>query len=214
MREFPLRTWYSSSSAWYYHQPGRDRHINATRRFYRQIDRDLRELCHLLHEAGIITTPSCSGHWHERSHFENIWDSLKRQEHLIKTTGLDVTESESGRTHRFRSTEYHLPWSRLAEFYDQTVRQQSSGYIGVLIPRHRVDLCCRLHRQPYRTKRARIAFDGQLSCILDGSLFAIGVEAPDAGTNTSEWKAITEHVRDLLRHADREPANWKSHLWR
>src|SRR5512146_1091716 len=89
-REFAIRKWFYSSPLWYYHRAGTTDEIRADRRFYRLVDPDLRELCRILLDAGLRTTPSCQGHFYPRERFERIWDELQREQPLITGEGLEV----------------------------------------------------------------------------------------------------------------------------
>lgn len=197
-REFALRRWFYASPLWYYHGQGINNELNLDQTFYQRVDPDLRDLCKLLHAAGVRTTPSCQGHFYGREHFEKTWDELEREEALIQTSGLPVKDCETDEALIFRTSSYQLPWPRFADFYDQVVVDQTKGYLGILVPRHWHELCCRLHNDQYRTPRSRISFDGELSCLLDGSLFDITVVARNPHERRQEWNAITTRMANLL----------------
>ena len=193
-----IRKWYSASPLWHFHRRAFPGEIETSRRFYHAVDPDLLELCRLLHREGIHTTPSCQGHFHSRSHFEEVWEELRREQRLIQTVGLPVTDSESGREFLFRASKFELPWATFDEFHQQASSRQREGFLGILLPRDRHALVSKLHRHPFRSRRAFIAFDGGLSCLLGGSLFYATVLANDPEECSRSWRAITEHVKSLL----------------
>lgn len=197
-RELAIRKWYSASPLWHYHQRGFPGDFRCDRALYQRIDPELRPICRLLHKAGIATTPSCQGHFHDRHHFQGVWDALEREESLIRSRGLIVQDSTTGREYLFRAGTYQLPWSSFPQFYEQVALQQSEGCLGILVPRDRVSVVCQMHNRPFRTGRAFIRFDGDLSCILGGSLFAATVQSRDPGDCTAQWKAVADYLREVV----------------
>jgi hypothetical protein len=198
-----IRRWYYADPLWYYHRLGTATELNTNRKFYQLIDPELRDLCRLLHEAHVHTTPSCQGHFYDHDHYEGVWELMQREAHAIRTTGLQVTECESGKRYVFYYPAFHIAWPDFAHFYSEAGRNQTQGYLGVLLPRDRHDLICKLHNKPYRSARASIKFDGELSCLLGGSLFAATVKPNDPADRAQQWKAITTYFRELL--ADKTP---------
>ena len=57
-RLFPLRKWYYANPLWYYHAPAFEHPLRTDQKFFKLVDPALRELCHVLLEAGLCTTPS------------------------------------------------------------------------------------------------------------------------------------------------------------
>src|SRR4051812_37377333 len=110
-RRWPVSKWFYANPLWYYHRPGTDEEINATRKFYQLVDPDLRQLCHLLNSAGLRTCPSCQGHFYERNRFENIWTELTREQDEIRDGGLVVKDSETDKEFLFKDKNYALPWN-------------------------------------------------------------------------------------------------------
>jgi hypothetical protein len=198
-REMAIRRWYYANPLWYYHRLGTATELNTNSKFYQLIDPDLRDLCRMLHEAHIHTTPSCQGHFYGHDHYEGVWELMNREAHAIRTTGLPITECESGRRYLFYYPAFHISWPDFASFYGEAGRYQTQGYLGVLLSRDRHDLICKLHNKPFRSSRASIKFDGELSCMLGGSLFAATVQPRDPDERDRQWRAITDYFRDLLQ---------------
>ena len=195
--EFALHKWFYSSPLWYYHQPGTTHGIRANPKFYRLVDPDLRELCRILLEAGLHTTPSCQGHFYPRERFERIWDELQREARLITGEGLKVKDSETDRTHLFRDPGYQLPWSGFREFYREASSQQSHGYLGVMVPADSPVLD-RLRSEPYSSLRGRILYDDELTALLRMPLFNIYVDPSTPEERSREWMAITRYLKSIL----------------
>src|ERR1043165_1765844 len=86
-RQWPVSKWFYANELWYYHRLGTDEEVVTGRKFYKLVDEDLRELCHVLPEAGLQTTPSCQGHFCDRSCFEKIWQELVREAVAIRGEG-------------------------------------------------------------------------------------------------------------------------------
>jgi hypothetical protein len=197
-REWPLRKWYYANPHWYYHRKGSDGEIVANPKFYQLVDPDLRAVCHLLNTAGLQTTPSCQGHFFERSRFQTIWEVLWREESLIRDHGLVVKDSETDREALFQEAGYQVPWKSFDEFFEQAGDHQGTGYLGILIPSDRRDLAERF-RQPYRSDAAKLSENQELGRRLGGELFQLLVRTRGAAERSEEWRRFTEWVRDLLK---------------
>jgi len=197
-REWPLCKWYYANPHWYYSRRGNAGEIVANRRFYQLVDPDLRPVCHLLNTAGLQTTPSCQGHFFERSRFETIWAVLSREQDLIRTGGLIVKDSETDREALFQDPQYQLPWNDFDAFYAQAGEHQGTGYLGILVPPERIDLADRF-RQNYRTEAAELSEDRELGDELGGQMFQLKLRTTGPAQRSEEWRRFTEWVRDLLK---------------
>lgn len=197
-RAFAVHKWFYANPLWYYHRLGTTEEIRAGRTFYRLVDPDLRELCKLLLDAGLHTTPSCQGHFYPRERFERTWDELQREAESIMGPGLEVRDSETGRAYLFRDPDYALPWPDFSWFYQQASGHQNHGYLGVMIPADS-PLIDRLRDDSYRTDRARIVFDPELSEALGTPLFNIHVDPATPEERSREWMAITRYMKAGLR---------------
>ena len=139
-RQWPVSKWFYANELWYYHRLGTDEEVVAGRKFYRLVDDDLRELCHMLNEAGLHTTPSCQGHFYERQRFEHVWEVLTRERDLIRGDGLIVKDSETDRELLFKQNDYSLEWENIDAFFAAAAAHQGTGYLGVLVPHDRDDV--------------------------------------------------------------------------
>src|SRR2546422_11748574 len=72
-RQWPVSKWFYANELWYYHRLGTDEEVVAGRKFYRLVDEDFRERCHMLNAAGLLTKRECHGHFYEKKRFEFIW---------------------------------------------------------------------------------------------------------------------------------------------
>jgi hypothetical protein len=198
-RRWAVSRWFYANPIWYYHRPSTGHEIDTRGRFYQLVDPELRELCRLVNDAGILTTPSCQGHSYPRERFERIWDELKREEEPIRTDGLEVKDSENQQPFLFRNPDYRLPWRSFREFYDQAAAHQNVGYLGLLIPHERASFICLLETEKYQSVSAAIARDNELSDRLHNVVFNISVDAVDPQARTIEWVNLTEYVRGLLQ---------------
>jgi hypothetical protein len=202
-RQWVLRKWFYASPLWFYHRAGTLEELNTNRTFYRLVDEDLRELCRILNEAGLHTTPSCQGHVYGREHFRNVWDELRNEEPLIQRPGLLVKDSETDQPYLFREPGYHLPWPDFENFHAEAAAHQSQGYLGVLITSERDQLRSLLQRDRYSTERSSICFDAELSTKLNVALFNMMVEAREPVERRREWAALTAYIANLLNRVDR-----------
>jgi hypothetical protein len=201
-REMAIRKWYSASSCWYYHRRALPGEHESSRRFYQLVDPQLRNICRLLHRNGIHTTPSCQGHFHDREHYQKIWESLEREEQLIRAQGVVVRDSGGGREFVFRACTYELPWPNFEQYYSLVAVEQTQGFLGILLPRNRHAVVCELHNRPFRAKRAWIRFDGELSCLLGASVFGATVQPHDPNDRDRLWEAVGDYLHEILHTAD------------
>jgi hypothetical protein len=197
VREFPLRKWYYADPLWYYHVPALEHRLTDDPQFYAKVDPPLRALCRLLLEAGLCTTPSCSGHFYPRERFERIWSGLARDAEAIRGEGLRVKDSETEAAALFRDSEYCLPWQSADDFYAKAGSEQNHGYLGIAIPVERSRLIERLRRDAYAEAAASIRFDDELTRLLGQPLFGVYVRTHAQDECDAVWARVTEYF-DLV----------------
>ena len=197
-RMWAVSRWFYANPIWYYHRLSAAHEICAGGKFYQLVDEELRELCRLLNEAGVRTTPSCQGHTYPKERFERIWEELKREEGPIRREGLVVKDCENDRPYVFREEGYRVPWESFEEFYREAGAHQNVGYLGVVLPPGLEGLERRMSEDGYETAGLRVTRDDELGRMLGGVLMNVQVEAPDPPTRTREWAEFTGYVRDLL----------------
>jgi len=190
-RQWAVSKWFYANYLWYYHRLGTDEEVRTGRNFYKLVDEQLRELCHLLHEAGVHTTPSCQGHFYKKEHFEKVWEELTREAALIRNLGLKVTDSETQKDFLFLDWQYGLPWETFETFHDQAGAQQGVGYLGMIVPSEREDLRDRMEAATFCDSTAEITHDRILSRLLHGEVYNIFVRAAGPGERDRKWKMIT-----------------------
>ena len=162
------------------------------------MDPDLRDVCKLLHDVGIRTTPSCAGHSYPRDRFERIWEELKREEGPIRGDGLQVKDSENQKAYLFRDPDYSVPWSSFEDFYREAGAHQNVGYLGILIPPELDAVARRLREDAYRTRLTKLSAEEETGRILGSPLFGVCVTAVDAQQRAAEWRRFTDYVRSTL----------------
>jgi hypothetical protein len=200
-REWAVSRWFYADPVWYYYRRSTAHEICPGGRFYQLVDPELREVCRLLHEAGVGTTPSCQGHSYPRERFERIWEELKREEGPIRGEGLVVKDSESQKEYLFRDAAYRLPWGSFEEFYEAAGTHQNLGYLGVIVPEEMPALAERLAEDGYRTDVTRVEEEPEVGRLLGGRLFGIHVNADDPHFRSAEWRALTEYVGRTLERS-------------
>jgi hypothetical protein len=200
------KRWFYASPIWFYHRRRRrDEPLVANRRFYELVDPDLRELCHLFLRHGLVTTPSCQGHFYERPRFERIWDELSMEiEQIRGKEGLVVTDCETDRKYRFRDENFELPWKDKDAFCAEAMAHQATGYLGSLVPPERQELIDRLERAAYENEKARFMREEQLSRELNATFFAFTIHADDPTERMELWRIATERIKRVL---DEQPVS-------
>ncbi len=197
--QWATRKWFDAEPLWYYHRAGTDEEIVANRKFYQLVDPDLRELCRLLNDHGLHTTPSCQGHFYPRDRFERIWEQLTREAPRIAGEGLVVKDSETDRQFLFRESGFVLPWDSFDSFYAQAADHQGTGYLGIVVPEDRPGLISQLCGLSGKRGIISMGFDERISQALDGRLYNIVVRPANDDERIRGWSQIT-HDFDLLLH--------------
>ena len=197
-REWAVSRWFYADPIWYYYRRSTSHEICPGGRFYQLVDPELREVCRLLHEAGIGTTPSCQGHSYPRERFERIWNELKREEDPIRGDGLVVKDSESQKEFVFREPTYRVPWGSFDEFYKAAGTHQNLGYLGLIVPTELGELAEWLAADGHCTDVTRVEEEPEVGRLLGGRLFGIHVNAEDPARRGDEWRAVTEYIRETL----------------
>jgi hypothetical protein len=170
---------------WYYFVRRRNTNTIANDRFLKSVDRPVRPLVRWLHERGIKTTPSCSGHHMAERSLEKIYEDLKRDGREIRNTGLRLMDIETGEIVLYRNPAYSLPWTR-REFLRKAVVYQRRGVLGMrLASRKPILEQIRAARIPGVTLRDR---DGVLFVFTDS----------DTGDNRRTWKRVTRRIKAVL----------------
>lgn len=195
---FPLRRWFYHQPLWYYHMPARVHRLAPDRRFYARLDAPLQELCRVVLAAGLLTTPSCAGHFYPRGRFARIWDRLRVERDRIRTIGLLVRDSESHEPRIFAERDYELPWPDFAVFYAAAGGQQSRGFLGIVAPNERRAVVRRIAADGFATAAVRVAFDAQLSEALGQATLGIDVVSRCPAERDAAWADVTEYLRGRL----------------
>lgn len=193
--DFARRQWFSASPRWYYHRPGRPRPQRLRAGFYELIDPSLREPCLMLHKAGLGTLPSCEGHFHERRYFQEVWETLCREEAAIRKGGLLVEDSESNEQVLFQNADYALPWRNFAEFHDDLTRTQPGGYLGVELQGQHRHIARELNRYRYQEAEASIALERPRPGFWIAAAY-VDPATPESGQKA--WRRVATYFRHLL----------------
>lgn len=199
--QWAFRRWFYGAARWYYHAPGVNHRTRRDDRFYGLIDLHLRSICRMLHETGLRTTASCEGHFHERSHYEEAWDQLQRERDRITGPGLIVHDAETDLPHLVRDEQYALPWENEQAFCDQAQRQQSQGFLGMVVPQSKPALARQLNLERYRTPFASIVPDRKLGATFGGWGFAIAVKSDSPSQQAAQWHRIHEYLDAAIRES-------------
>lgn len=192
------RRWFYANPIWYYHRKSAAHEIRPSGRFYQLVDPDLRDVCRLLNDAGLYTTPSCQGHDYPRQRFDQIWQELQHEAPAIRGDGLIVRDCENERPYLFRRAGWQVPWPSFDAFFGEAAARQCEGYLGIVVPPSHASFEAAFRRDAYRTRRSALAVD-DAGEDLGGTLFGIHVKAPDEAERSREWQRFTRYVDDVLK---------------
>ena len=123
--------WYKSEhTPWYFHEYTDKVNVLSTgENFIESVDIILRPLVQILHSKNIRTTPSCSGHFYVKEHYDEIFSKLHLQAKLIREKGVEFTNVETGEKRFYHNPEYLLCYNR-EEFIDIVSDYSKRGIIG------------------------------------------------------------------------------------
>ena len=133
--EFHKHRWLLPSGGnWYYKLKDlRPCTIPKNPEFTNTLDSELKSLVSFLHSKRIPTTPSCAGHFRPDEEWSEVFDSLQKQESVIKTEGLHMQDPEDGRKFTLRNSDYQLPWTKDA-FVERAKEHAKFGVLGIYDP--------------------------------------------------------------------------------
>lgn len=200
-KHFARRRWYHASNLWYYHRPGPPPKLQLDRQFYELIDPDLRDLCRRLHERGISTAPSCSGHFHKAAYLVDVWDQLQREAEQIRTTGLVVQDCETKEDVLFRNPTHQLPWDMFRDFQEDLRTSQKGGYLGVIFRNDTEGVREQFTHDDLFESNA--AYEAEEPDTTGDWILHIMVDAPTPDALTHQWNEVTRHLNQLLHTAHR-----------
>jgi hypothetical protein len=172
---------------WYYFGESLSRPAAASRDLIQTVDRALRELVIFLQEAGIRTTPSCSGHDHSPRHYSRIYDALDADADEIRGPGLWMRDVESGERYSFQRADYRLPWNKPG-FIEKALQYQLQGVIGFKLGRPDTPRVRRL---------LSVDMPGVSVKRQDGTLI-IRTDASRDGDCASLWKKVTREMKKII----------------
>jgi len=168
---------------WYYFMKKENKNIVYDNNFLKTVDKPLRKLVKFLHQRGIRTTPSCSGHHISERNLEKIYDSLEKDKEIIRTCGLKLRDVETGKIYELKDRNYSLPWGR-EEFIEKVSTYQQKGVIGLRFKK--------LRNAKALVLNSRI--DGVTIEERDGIVF-IFTNEDNKGDNRRTWREITRMVK-------------------
>lgn len=130
---FHKGVWLNNKSIpWYFfHQTNRNYEIPKNQDFYKTLDKPLKMVTKLLHNNGIPTTPSCSGHIKSENFYKDVYKSLKNAERKIRNDYMIFTDVENGKNYLYKNKNYKLPWSE-EDFLKKIKEYQKIGVIGLV----------------------------------------------------------------------------------
>lgn len=105
--------------------------IPSSDNFYSTLDEGLKDLVKYLHEKGIPTTPSCTGHIQNEKKYLEIFDSLSNISKIIKDKGITLSNPETSKKIFYKNPKFSLPFSR-DEFLEKINEYQKWGVLGMV----------------------------------------------------------------------------------
>lgn len=186
--QFHLGIWLVSveNPCWYYFMKRKNTNIISNDSFLESVDPPLQKLVQFLHEQGIRTTPSCSGHYKNIGEYKEIYAALRNDLQKIQHHGLALKDIETGRIYFYRNKHYRLPWVE-SIFIRQVMSYQQRGIIGIRL-KNRVKI-----------KQKILALDEQGICTMEKDhIIMILVEQENREKNLAAWNKITRKIQEII----------------
>jgi hypothetical protein len=120
-------------NSWYYFQPSkREFDTKLPKEFYSTLDEKFKGIVPYLHQKGIPTTPSCTGHFKNNSTFKKVYSNLEKHKSEINNNGLLLQNPETGEFLKYYNPTYSLPWDE-NQFVEKCSEYQKRGCLGLII---------------------------------------------------------------------------------
>jgi hypothetical protein len=186
--EFHKVAWLRSVErpSWYYYKKQKPHQVILNKDFLASVDEPLQELVGHLHQRGIKTTPSCSGHHIKDRNLEKIFSNLKEDEALITTCGIQMMDVESGELEHFKDKNYGLPWGKY-DFVKELSEYQHKGVLGM-----------KIEDEMLKSYMKELQFNGVRVKENDGIIFVFTNE-DNAFDIRAIWKAITHEIKLFVK---------------
>jgi len=145
---FHLYSWLqpqNSSDSWFYSLPSvRILKFPSHSNFYSTLDPGLAAAVKHLHQKGISTTPSCTGHFHPEETYKKIWQGIESTCDQIRKSGVCFLDPETGREHTCYDPHFQIPCTH-ENFIHQALQQGHQGVLGMFDPDSQI--CLRLRQE-------------------------------------------------------------------
>lgn len=155
----------------------------------------------MLHRRGIGTAPSCSGHFHKKAYFVEVWDQLQREADEIRSTGLVVQDCETEESLLFRNPSHQLPWELFPVFREQLRDSQKGGYLGVVFRNDTQGIREQFTHDNLFASNA--TYEAEEPDAHGNWILHIMVDAPTPEALTHQWNQVTHHLNQMLHTAHR-----------
>ncbi len=171
--------------SWYYFMKMKNTNDISNEDFPGSVDAPLKELVSFLHQLGIKTTPSCSGHHRSEKNFEKIYDALEKDEEEIRNEGLELKDIETGEIYSYKNERYILPWKR-KYFLDKVLKYQEKGVLGIRCGDAQKEKILQLHIP-------------HVKIVEKDSIIFIHTNENSTEEIAARWKLITEEIKSIFK---------------
>jgi hypothetical protein len=172
--------------SWYYFKKKLNRNRITNADFINSVDGPLKELVLFLHQRGIKTTPSCSGHHISERNLEKIFDELEEDRSLIRNGGLNFKDVETGRLYFYKNKTYDLPWKK-EDFIERLMIYQQKGVLGLRLGNRRK---IKEHLLDLKIENVAVAEKDQVLFFLTGQNGETDIKVT--------WQEITKQVKSVF----------------
>jgi len=188
-QQFHLGAWLLpvNDPHWYYFLPKENPNQITNPAFIESVDPPLKNLVEYLHQNGIRTTPSCSGHFRSKETYRSLYDLLLKDKEQIRTEGLLLKDIETNKEILFLDKDYYLPWTR-TDFLNEVMDYQHHGVIGMHI-----------ENEDLKNDILEIDADG-IEILERENIVLLLVYEDNVRDNLLTWKNITAEIKYVVEN--------------
>ena len=198
--KFHRGRWISTPETnWYHFVPClREYEIPADKSFYKSLDPEFKKLVPYLHIMGVITTPSCAGHFETPEHYEERYHALVKEAKKITTTGTVFVDPETHTEYYYKEANYKLPFDK-HEFVEGMTEYAKNGVLGLVNPTEQlVNAIMEIEHEA-------------LNVSSDGQIMLIETSPKTYEELTEVWEVVTQKVKEVsskfVRENSHKPMN-------
>jgi len=191
----PHQRWISDSGTIYYRKTNDPVIYKEERDIYNSIDSDMIISHMILSKNGCPSIPYKNASSKTKNAIRAEFNTLKKEEGIIRKTGVRVKSSETGEYEVFIDSKYRMPWGKFEDYFMHMEKEQEVGKMAIFVPSDKTETLNILKENKYDSSYANIAFCRKVK---DFDFFVLTIETTERSLLLVEWRLITEYLAMAL----------------